>query len=130
MRNLNTFWLIKLGKGSKKINSKIWDIYQIRADPPHPWGNCDIKNCDKIQKPLPPPPLKEIVTFVYQMFEGTDTRICTIWRKWKPNVTQLDYNRANTNKYNEKALKIGWKVGKSNRQNFDMQSFPPCHNFK
>ena len=50
-------------EGFNKKNSKIWDIYQIRTDPTLPWGNCDIKNCDKIQKILPPPPLKKFVTF-------------------------------------------------------------------
>ena len=47
-----------------------------------------------------------------QMFEGMATRICTILRKWKPNVSQFDLNRANTNKYHEKALKKGRKVDK------------------
>ena len=54
---------ILLGTAAEKKNTRIWDICQIRADPTPPWGNWDIKNWDKIQEKLPPPPLEEIVTF-------------------------------------------------------------------
>jgi len=124
--------LQEMAKGRvQKKNTRIWDICQIRADPTHPWGNWDIKNWDKIQKYLPPPPLEEIVTFFNKclkvwlqesvQFEGTRSLI----------LVNLTKNRAKTNIYHEKAMKIGWKVDKLWGKHFDMQSFhpPPCHNF-